>query len=165
MTSCVDIDEDIDLGFDVDKLTEILLDKVCDYEKCPYEANVNLIVTHSEEVRVYNKEYRDIDSTTDVLSFPALEIVNGRFDDAVRDVSDAFDPETGELILGDIVINADRVYSQAEEYGHSVKREFAFLVTHSLLHLCGYDHMDEESARIMEAKQEEILTALGILRE
>ncbi len=165
MTSCVDIDEDIDFGFDIEKITLKLLEKVCDHEKCPYEASINLIVTHSDEVRVYNKEYRDIDSTTDVLSFPALNIINGGFDDAVANEADSFDPETGELILGDIVINADRVYSQSEEYGHSVKREFAFLVTHSLLHLCGYDHMDEESARIMEEKQEEILTALGILRE
>ncbi len=165
MTSCVDIDEDIDLGFDVTGITDMLLEKVCDAEGCRYEACINVIVTHSEEVRVYNKEYRDIDSTTDVLSFPALDIVCGGFEDAVGNEADAFDPETGELILGDIVINADRVYSQAEEYGHSVKREFAFLITHSLFHLCGYDHMDDESARIMEEKQEAILSAVGILRE
>ena len=74
-------------------------------------------------------------------------------------------PETGELILGDIMINIDRVYSQAEEYGHSVLREFAFLTAHSLYHLCGYDHMDEESALIMEEKHERVLAALGITRE
>ena len=165
MTSYVDIDEDIKLDFDATELTDRLMEQVTDSENCPYETCVFVSVTHSEEVRACNREYRDIDSTTDVLSFPALKIVNGDFD--IVDESDAslFDPETGELILGDIMINIDRVYSQAEEYGHSVLREFAFLTAHSLYHLCGYDHMDEDSARDMENRQEKVLTALGITRE
>ena len=165
MTSCVDIDDDIDLGFDIQELTERLLEAVCDAEKCPYEASINVYVTHSDDVRVYNKQYRDIDATTDVLSFPALDIVNGDFSGVEEDLPANFDPESGELILGDIVINVDRVYSQAEEDGHSVKREFAFLTAHSLYHLCGYDHETEEEARIMEEKQEETLNKLGITRE
>ena len=83
MTSFVDIDEDIDLGFDIQKLTMSLLEAVCDAEECPYEACINVTVTHSDEVRVYNREYRDIDATTDVLSFPALDIINGDFSGSI----------------------------------------------------------------------------------
>ena len=165
MTSCVDMDDDIDFGFDVQELTLRLLESVCESEKCPYEACINVYVTHSDNVRVYNRQYRDIDATTDVLSFPALGIINGDFGSVEDDLSANFDPESGELILGDIVINVDRIYSQAEEYGHSVKREFAFLTAHSLYHLCGYDHETEEEARTMEEKQEETLVNLGITRD
>ena len=165
MTSYVDIDEDIKLDFDVNKLSDRLMEKVTDFENCPYETCVSLIVTHSEEIRTCNKDYRNIDSVTDVLSFPALDIENGEFSAIDEEDSSLFDPETGELILGDVMINIDRVYSQADEYGHSVLREFAFLMTHSLYHLCGYDHMDEESAKIMEDKQEKVLNELGITRE
>ena len=164
MTSFIDIDDDIHFDFDCRELTLGLLTSVCDAENCPYDASINLYITHSETVRVYNKEYRGIDNTTDVLSFPALNIIEGDFGSVEDDVAGNFDPESGELILGDIVINADRVYSQAEEYGHSVMREFAFLLTHSLYHLCGYDHETAEEARIMEKKQEEILALHGITR-
>ena len=73
-------------------------------------------------------------------------------------------PETDELVLGDIMISVDKVYEQAEEYGHSRKREFAFLIAHSMLHLLGYDHMEDEERVVMEAKQEAVLEALGITR-
>ena len=79
--------------------------------------------------------------------------------------ADYFDPDTGELILGDIMISVDKVEEQAESYGHSVRREFAFLVAHSMLHLCGYDHMQEQEAAVMEQKQEKILEGLGITRD
>ena len=82
----------------------------------------------------------------------------------LNDPDDCFDPESGELQLGDIVINLDRVYEQASAYGHSVVREYAFLLVHSMLHLCGYDHMESEEAEQMEAEQERILQALGITR-
>ena len=78
---------------------------------------------------------------------------------------DLLDPDTGKIMFGDIVINEDRVRSQAEDYGHSIKREFAFLVAHSMLHLCGYDHMEEEEAKVMEKKQEDVLGELGITRD
>ena len=77
---------------------------------------------------------------------------------------DCFEPDSGELMLGDIVISADKVLEQAGEYGHSVKREYAFLITHSMLHLMGYDHMTEEEAKEMERLQEEILALLHISR-
>ena len=78
--------------------------------------------------------------------------------------SDDFNPDTGEALLGDIVISVEKVYEQAESYGHSVEREYAFLITHSMLHLFGYDHMEEQEAKIMEEKQTEILTQMNILR-
>ena len=84
-------------------------------------------------------------------------------DDNITD--DCFDPDTGELILGDIVLSVDKIYEQAESYGHSTKRELAFLVAHSMLHLFGYDHMEEDEMRIMEEKQREILDKLGITRD
>ena len=68
-------------------------------------------------------------------------------------------------MIGDIGVNEDRVRSQAEEYGHSTKREFAFLIAHSMLHLCGYDHMEEDEAKVMEQKQSDVLNALGITRD
>ena len=79
-------------------------------------------------------------------------------------IQDYFDPESGELCLGDIVISVDKVYAQAEEYGHTPRREYAFLIAHSMLHLLGYDHMEPDEAAVMEQKQEEILNRLGITR-
>lgn len=165
MTSFVDIDDGIEFEFNVEELADELLEAVMDYENCPYEASVNLMVTYSEEVHSLNLEYRGIDRPTDVLSFPALEYENPGDFSSLDDKDYLFDPESGELILGDIVINVDRVYSQAEEYGHSVKREFAFLMTHSLFHLCGYDHMEPDEAAIMEARQQEVLNNIGITRD
>jgi len=166
MTSYVEIETSKTFPFDIVSLTDILLEAVIDTENCEYEAQINMIVTESEEVKEYNRIYRNIDSTTDVLSFPAIDFTSeGDFSIVAEDESSYFDPDSGELILGDIILNADRVYSQADEYGHSIKREFAFLVTHSLFHLCGYDHMTKEEAEVMERKQEEVLTKLGITRE
>jgi probable rRNA maturation factor len=78
--------------------------------------------------------------------------------------SDDFNPDTGEALLGDIIISVDKVLEQAESFGHSVEREYAFLITHSMLHLFGFDHMQEEEAKVMEEKQKEILLQLNILR-
>ena len=79
--------------------------------------------------------------------------------------ADCFDPDSGELVLGDIILSVDKVREQAESYGHSRKREYAFLVAHSMLHLCGYDHMEEGEAAVMEEKQRNILKGLRITRE
>jgi probable rRNA maturation factor len=117
-------------------------------------------------IREQNRECRGIDRETDVLSFPNLDFEReGEFLIDEDNEADCFDPDSGELILGDIMISVDRVKEQAESYGHSTKREFAFLVAHSMLHLCGYDHMEEGEAAVMEKKQEDILTGLGITRE
>ena len=112
-----------------------------------------------------NMEYREVDRPTDVLSFPQVEYESpADFSWAEEHEMDCFDPDTGELFLGDIVISLDKVKDQAEKYNHSVRREFAFLVAHSMLHLLGYDHMTPEEAAIMEGKQTEILNEMNILR-
>lgn len=113
----------------------------------------------------HNKEYRQVDAPTDVLSFPMVDYEKPSDFDHVEDaVEDYFNPETGELMLGDIVISVDKVEEQAEKYGHSQTRELAFLVAHSMLHLCGYDHMVDEERLVMEDRQRQILDTRGYTR-
>ncbi len=167
MTFYIEFDENVenDYPFEVEPLVEALARAVLEEENCPYEVCVNVLVTDNERIREYNCRYRGIDRETDVLSFPNLDYgTPGSFAFVEENAADYFDPDTGELVLGDIILSSDKVKSQAQEYGNSLKREFAFLVTHSLLHLCGYDHMEAEDAEVMEKKQERILTALGIAR-
>lgn len=152
------------LDFDYEALIEKVIVAVLDYEECPYEAEVNIILTDNEEIHKINKEYRDIDAPTDVLSFPMITYETpGDFSKVEEDMS-AFHPETGELLLGDIILSVDKVMQQAKEYGHSVERELGFLVAHSVLHLCGYDHMEQEERQIMEEKQREIMKLTSLHR-
>lgn len=166
MTFYVENETEVTFHFDVEEIVELVAEAVLDAEECPYETQVNVLLTDNEGIHEFNREHRGIDRETDVLSFPNVDFeTEGDFDIDEEREADYFDPDTGELILGDIIISVDKVKEQAESYGHSTKREFAFLVAHSMLHLCGYDHMEEEEAKVMEAKQEEILTALGITRD
>lgn len=166
MTFYVENETDKKFSFDIEETVENVACAVLDAEKCPYEVQINVLITDNGGIHQYNKEYRGIDRETDVLSFPNLDFEHeADFDIAEEREADYFDPDTGELILGDIIISADRVEEQAESYGHSTKREFAFLVAHSMLHLCGYDHMVTEEAEVMEKKQEDILNGLGITRD
>lgn len=139
---------------------------VLEEEACPYEVQINVLLTDNESIREINRENRQIDRETDVLSFPNVDFQKeGVFDIDEEAEADYFDPDTGELILGDIIISVDKVLEQAQLYGHSTKREFAFLIAHSMLHLCGYDHMEVAEAAVMETKQEQILEGLGITRD
>lgn len=152
-------------SFDVSEVAKKVAEAVLAEEKCPYEVQVNLLLTDNAGIREFNREYRRIDRETDVLSFPNLNFdTPGEFVVEEGEEADCLDPDNGELILGDIIISVDKVEEQAKSYGHSMKREFAFLVAHSMLHLSGYDHMEEEEAAIMEEKQEEILRLLNIPR-
>ncbi len=152
--------------FDWKELFEIVAEAVLDQEGCPYEAQISLLITDNEGIREFNRDNRGIDKETDVLSFPNIDFEQvSDFDHVEEQEADNFDPETGELILGDIIISAQKVKEQAKEYGHSEKREFAFLVAHSMYHLCGYDHLEEEEEKIMNEKQELLLGYLGITRE
>ncbi len=152
-------------SFDPEALVREVAEAVLASEKCPYEVQLSVILTDNEGIRQYNREFRGIDKETDVLSFPNVDFASeADFSILEEREADYFDPDTGELFLGDIVLSVDRVKEQAVSYGHSEKREFAFLVAHSMLHLCGYDHMEEEQARIMEAKQEAVLQKMGITR-
>lgn len=153
-------------NFDWEGIYQEVALAVLDSEGCPYETQVNLLLTDNEGIHAFNKETRNIDAPTDVLSFPNVEYeIPGDFDVVEEQEAGCFDPDSGELILGDIIISVDKVNAQAQEYGHSEKREFAFLVAHSMLHLCGYDHMTTEEEKEMMNKQETILKTLGITRE
>lgn len=166
MTSYVENETSAAFGGDVKEILDLILAEVLAEEGCPYEAQVNLLITDNEGIWEFNRQYRQVDSPTDVLSFPMINFVKeADFSVVENDETDCFDPESGELILGDIIISADKVEEQALKYGHSQKRELAFLIAHSMLHLCGYDHMTKEEADVMEHKQEKILSALGITRD
>ena len=128
------------------------------------DAEISLLITDEEEVHRLNLEYRGIDRTTDVLSFPGLDFEEPALFEESIDES-CINPDNDCVMLGDIVINAQKVKEQAAEYGHSELREFAFLVAHSMLHLCGYDHMTPEEAEVMEKRQEMALSSLGITRD
>lgn len=156
---------EVTFDFDAEALAKEVVEFALDHEDFPYEAEVNLTLTDNESIHEINKMYREIDRPTDVLSFPMLSYeVAGDFSHLEEDYDDNFNPDTGEIMLGDIVISVDKVKEQAESYGHSEKREYAFLILHSMLHLFGYDHMTPEEAEIMEGKQNEILTKMNILR-
>lgn len=166
MTFCVESETKRTLPFDVEEIAVKVIEEALAFEKCPYEAEVALLLTDSEKIRAMNKDFRGIDRPTDVLSFPNVDYESpSDFSGIEALAEDYFNPESGELCLGDIVINVDRVYEQAVEYGHSLLREYAFLIAHSMLHLLGYDHMERGEAAVMEEKQEEILKRLGITRE
>ena len=166
MTFYVENETEVTYDFDVEEIVKLVAEKILDTENCPYETQVNVLLTDNEHIRFFNKEYRNIDRETDVLSFPNLDFdTPGVFEIEEDEEADFFDPESGELILGDIIISVDKVEEQSGSYGHSTKREFAFLIAHSMLHLCGYDHMEKEEAYVMEKKQEEALTSLGITRD
>lgn len=152
------------LPIDCEKLAKEVVEAALDYVECPYEAEINLLLTMNEQIHEMNLEFREIDRATDVLSFPMIDYEKAGEFDFLEERGDCFDPESGELILGDIVISKEKVLSQAEEFGHSPKREFAFLIAHSVLHLTGYDHIKEEERLVMERMQREILGKLGILR-
>ena len=161
------LEEEVEVDFDFDyrQIAEKVINHCIEREKFPYEAEINLTLTDNEGIHIINKEYRDIDRATDVLSFPMLSYETpGDFSFLMDENDDDFNPDTGEAILGDIIISVDKVREQAEEYGHSELREFAFLITHSMLHLFGYDHMGPEEAEVMENKQRQILDELSITR-
>ena len=152
------------LPLDCEALAKQIIEGALDYIECPYEAEVNLLLTMNEQIHEMNRDFREIDRPTDVLSFPMIEYTAPGDFDFLEQQEECFDPESGELVLGDIVISKEKVIEQAEAYGHSVKREYAFLITHSVLHLTGYDHIEDEERQIMEEKQREILKHLQILR-
>ena len=165
MTIEYEEDTTVDFDFDSRQLAETVINAALDHEDFPYEAEVNLTLVDNEQILRINKEYRQIDRPTDVLSFPLLSYETaGDFSGLEEEAYENFNPDTGEILLGDIVISVEKVMEQAMSYGHSQKREYAFLILHSVLHLLGYDHMTDEERIVMEAKQNEILDDLKIYR-
>jgi len=152
--------------FDYEKTINDVIMAALDYVNCPYECMVEVDIVYNAEIQALNKEFREIDRPTDVLSFPLVDYdIPGKFDFLEEDDSFMyFEPESGELLLGNIVLSYDKILSQAEEYGHEIRRELAFLVAHSMFHLFGYDHIEEDERIEMERMQEEVLSSLGINR-
>lgn len=139
----VEIDEAI-----VESMEKAIVE-VLEYEKEPLDFEVSLSFVTNEEIHELNKEYRNVDSETDVLSFP---------------VDQDFLFEGGPNLLGDVIISIEKAVEQAREYGHSFEREMVYLTVHSIFHLLGYDHMDEDEKQIMREKEEDIMTILDINR-
>ena len=126
------------------------------YEEFDEDCEISLSFVTNEEIHQINRQFRNVDAPTDVLSFPQLTFEEGE----EADVN-----ENGEIVLGDIIISVERAKEQAEEYGHGLKREIAFLTVHSMLHLLGYDHMEKDEEEDMFRRQKEILEIAGIPRE
>lgn len=139
-----------------EKLIEKVVSTVLEMEQIKKKLDVYITLTNNENIRKINAEHRQIDKATDVLSFPMFdrsEIDSLKIDDEMED------------ILGDIIVSVEKVREQAEEYGHSFERELAYLVTHGMLHLLGYDHMIDEEKVVMRKREEEILGVLDITRD
>ena len=164
MTVLFEDEGNLELPLSCEEIANNVVEAALDYVNCPYEAEVNLLLTMNEEIHQMNLNFREIDRPTDVLSFPMVEYETAGDFDFLENADEYFHPESGELMLGDIVISKEKVLSQAEEYGHSVTREYAFLIAHSMLHLFGYDHMEDAERVEMERMQKEILEGLKILR-
>ena len=136
-------------------------------QKFNHEVEVNVLLVDNEAIRSINQETRNIDSETDVLSFPMIDYEEGK---TYKDLylKHKFGPEYydgDDLVIGDVVISMEKAKEQAVDFGHSLKREVCYLTVHSILHLLGYDHMEEEDKTKMRAVEEEILGALEITRE
>lgn len=158
----------INLSFDQKRLTNIGLS--IHLRRCINEAlriqgvdvscEINVLVTDDEGIRVINQASREIDKATDVLSFPMFELKPGELPE---DWAPYVDPQTGRVPLGDMAISLERALEQAQEFGHGVKREIGYLTVHSVLHLLGYDHLDEGPMKQQMREQEETIMAQLLL--
>ena len=141
------------------KTAEAVIERALDVIGCPYEAEVSLLLTMDEQIQKMNTEFRGIERSTDVLSFPNLN-------KAAKQKLTDFEAEKvdGQLFLGDIVICKKRAKQQAKEYGHGKNREICFLALHGFLHLLGYDHIEKADEKLMQKTAEKILAKLGANR-
>lgn len=155
MTVLIDNRTNFEITPETEKLFNDVITESLRYEEFDPQCEISLSIVNNDEIQEINKQYRNIDAPTDVLSFPLLTFEEGE----QADVN-----ENDEIMLGDIIISIEKAISQAEEYGHGLKRELAFLTAHSMLHLMGYDHMEDDEREEMFEKQEAILNNLGITR-
>ena len=165
------ITDEIDNSQDVIEITNSTEDliiacvqRTLDMEEFEFNTMVSIILVDNATIEQMNSQFRGIAMATDVLSFPMLEIQAGCDDLDEEKLINDIHPETGSVILGDIVISMEKVRDQALEYGHSFERELGFLVVHGMLHLLGYDHIEEEDMNIMRPKEEAILESLNLTR-
>lgn len=174
MTIYYENQTDYEFDFDYKKTANDVISKTLLLEHFNYDVEVSITFVDEENIREINKEFRDLDKSTDVLSFPMIEYdsdysrISDRKEemyDFLIDRIDIKNPDTDEIILGDIVLCIPVIIMQAQEYNHSILREYAFLIAHSMLHLLGYDHIEEDERIIMENKQNQILESLSITRD
>ena len=157
------------IGEEINKNTEKLLKKVAKQTfryngQKFHKIEVAVEFVYDEEIRELNKQQRNIDEVTDVLSFPNLSDVFGK-DINKKNFPNEVNPENGKVDLGDVVINLNRAKEQAGSFGHSLTREMAYLMVHGLLHLMGYDHIDKLDAGLMRAQEERVLAKFNLRRE
>ena len=155
------LEAEVEVPEELSPLLNKVITAVLEEEKVELPCEINVLITDDEGIHQINLEQRDVDRPTDVLSFPMFDLEPGEHPDEEEE-----DPETGLIPLGDMVISLERAVAQAEEFGHSVEREVCYLAVHSILHLLGYDHMDDGPMKAqMRAREESILGKLGITRE
>ncbi len=161
MQVIIDIENEqnkIDLTPEREQLIESVIGAALAHEGFEHDCFVSVTLTDNENIRIINNEQRGIDNATDVLSFPVLEFENGEI---VENVGDYYEDK---LILGDIVLSMERAEEQRIEFGHSFEREMGYLICHSVLHLLGYDHENDDEREVMRSKEEETLETLSLTR-
>lgn len=153
--------EEYEISDELVELAKVSINKALDYTEFPYEVDVALTTVSNETIREINKEHRGLDKATDVLSFPMVDWVKPCDYDFLDEHVDYYvNPDSECILLGDIVLSMDKVKSQATQYGHSLEREFAFLIVHSMLHLLGYDHMVMDEEKVMIDLQKKIMSTI-----
>lgn len=157
--SIENLQDKVEFNESIEKLITKVSGLVIDTEGVKIDCKVDITLVDDAKIQEINNEYRNINSPTDVLSFPIIEGCEGQINPEVGDYD-----EDGHAMLGDIIISLETAKRQAEEYGHSFEREVAFLVTHGMLHLLGFDHEEEEQEKKMLEEQEKILTKAGLKR-
>ena len=156
------LDAEVEVPEGVPAQIEKVINAALDAERVTLPCEINVLLTNDEGIHQINLDMREVDRATDVLSFPMFELEPG----VPPEDEDELDPATGLLPLGDMVISLERAEAQAKEFGHSLQRELCYLTVHSVLHLLGYDHLDEGPMKAqMRGREEEILGGLGITRD
>lgn len=148
---------------DIQKVVTEIFDTAAKYFRLPKKTEVMISILTERQIKEVNKKSRNIDKVTDVLSFPYINAVNGKNITLKHNKTD-INPITKRLMLGEINICAKKAQEQAQSYGHSVKREYGYLALHGLLHIIGFDHIDEGCKRKMRKAEEKILDTLNITR-
>ncbi|MFU0825390.1 rRNA maturation RNase YbeY [Clostridium sp.] len=157
----------LEVDDDILKSVNDIIEYALKEEEVNIDTEISVIFIDNEQIRNINKEQRNIDRVTDVLSFPMLDYPKGKvYKNVYKDNNfSPADLNEGRLVLGDIVLSLERAKEQSEEYGHSFLREVCYLTIHSVLHLLGYDHMEDEERSIMREREEKILEKFNITRE
>lgn len=153
MTVDIENISDLDFSKELELIIENVIKKTIEIEAFPSNCEISVSIVNNSQIKQINDTHRNIDSETDVLSFPFIDYEKGEKP-----------PKEGEFLLGDIVISVERVEEQAKEYNHSIEREIGFLTAHSMLHLLGYDHDNDKRELEMFHKQKIILDLLGLVR-